>query len=232
MKRILLPLLLLLGLPLFSLAQNVGIGITTPMEKLHVDGSVRSNALASADTNVVVSDVNGTLINLAPGNSGQVLLSQGAGRAPQWGALSGASGTVEAYGVFATRTSITSTVFTPVNGLSQTITLTAPAIVTLSTYGSMETFSTFWGGSGCIVQVFQNNVAVTNAFQTVDIQDATGFFGTISPWGFTVPLTLPAGTYTFDVRARKYAFDNFYAGGNTTAPNPNEGALTILVIYQ
>lgn len=234
MNKLLLPLLLLLVLFTGSIqAQNVGIGTTTPLEKLHVNGLIRTDPLASADSNVVLSDVNGTLINLGSGNSGQALLSQGPGRAPVWGnPPAPVSGTVEAYGVFASRTLINSTAFTNVTGLTQTVTLTAPAIVTLSTYGSMENIAGFFNGSGCIVQIFQNNVPIVNAFQTVDIQNAPGFFGTVAPWAFTTPLTLPAGTYTFQVRARKYAFDNFYAGGNTTAPNPNEGALTILVIYQ
>jgi hypothetical protein len=209
-------------------AQNVGIGNNNPLDKLHVSGFVRSSALANTDTNLVVSDFNGRLVNLAPGTSGQVLKSQGPGRAPVWGPV---SGTVQVYNAYATRTSITTTTFTQIIGLTQTVTLTAPATVLLNTYGSLETFSSLNGGSGTIVQLFNNGVAIGNAFQTHDINDAAGFTNTIAPWSFGAYLTLPAGTYTFSVRARKYAFDNFYAGGNTTAPNPNEGALTVMVIY-
>jgi hypothetical protein len=209
-------------------AQNVGIGTSTPAEKLHVAGFVRSNSLASADTNVVVSDINGKMINLAPGTAGQVLKSQGPGRRPVWGP---APGSVQVYGVFATRTLINSTAFIPIAGLSQTITLTSPATVSITTYGSMETTSSFYGGSGTITQLFNNGVAIPNAFQTVDINDAAYVTNTIMPWSFTAYLSLAAGTYTFSVRSRKYGFDNFYAGGNFTAPSPNEGALTIMVIY-
>lgn len=212
----------------FAYAQNVGIGTNNPVEKLHVNGFIRSNPLATADTNVVVSDVNGKLINLAPGTSGQVLKSQGPGRSPVWGPV---SGTVQIFNAAATRTVINSTSFIQVTGLSQTVTLTAPATVILSTYGSMETFSTLYAGSGAIIQLFNNGVAINNAFQTIDVTDPGGFTNTIAPWSFGAYLQLPAGSYTFTVRARKYAFDNFYAGGNTTAPNPNEGALTVMVVY-
>lgn len=136
------------------------------------------------------------------------------------------------YKVNATRTLISSTSFTQVTGLSQTVTFAGPATVHLETYGSLETTSTSFGGSGCILQLFQNGVAVADAFQTLDVRDATGFSGTMGAWRFSTLLNLSAGSYTFTVRARKYAFDNFYAGGNTTAPNPNEGNLIIRVYPQ
>lgn len=79
--------------------------------------------------------------------------------------------------------------------------------------------------------LFNNGVAIPNAFQTLDVTDPAGWTNTIALWSFGAYLALPAGSYTFTVRARKYAFDNFYAGGNTTAPNPNEGALTVMVVY-
>jgi hypothetical protein len=45
------------------LSQNVGIGTATPLEKLHVIGNVRSSTLAGAGSRMVLSDLNGTLIN-------------------------------------------------------------------------------------------------------------------------------------------------------------------------
>lgn len=210
----------------FLYAQNVGIGTAAPLEKLHVIGNVRVSNLAGVGTRLVGADANGTLTVVAPGTNGQVLTQTAAG--PAWGNV---SGTVQVYNAYATRTSITTTTFTQITGLTQTVTLTAPATVLLNTYGSMETWSSFDGGSGTIVQLFNNGVAIANAFQTQDINDASGWTNTIQPWSFGAYLTLPAGSYTFTVRARKYAFDSFYAGGNTTAPSPNEGALTVMVIY-
>ena len=223
----------LFAFPLFS--QNVGIGTAAPAEKLHVAGTIRSDALASPDTNVVISDVNGTLMNFDPGTTNQVLMSQGAGRSPRWGSLTGA-GIIETYAVSATRTYVNTTTFTMVGGLSRTITLTGPGLVHISTYGSLETDTGpfFSGGSGCEVQTFLNGSAIANAIQTVDVNDASGIIQTIQFWSYNSYINLPAGTYTFDVRARMYnsLFDPFYAGGNFTGANPNEGALILTVFYQ
>jgi hypothetical protein len=81
----------LLGLPGIAHAQNVGIGTSNPLDRLHVTNFIRTDALASTDTNVVLSDVNGRLINLAPGSSGQVLSSRGSGRTPVWSNPAGGS---------------------------------------------------------------------------------------------------------------------------------------------
>jgi hypothetical protein len=87
---LIVPILGLLSLPLS--AQNVGIGTATPAEKLHVAGTARVNSLASTDTTVVLADFNGKLLALPAGTSGQVLTSQGAGRAPRWAAAGGGGG--------------------------------------------------------------------------------------------------------------------------------------------
>ena len=196
-------------------AQNVGIGTSTPAQKLHVNGNLRFDGALMPNGNA--------------GSTGQVLISQGPGVAPIWGPV---GGLIATYKNTATRTLINSTSFIQVGGLSRTITLTSNAAVIISTYGSMETTSGINSGSGCIVQVFNNGVAIPDMFQTADVLDASGYTGMIQPWSMMNSVTLTPGTYTFTVRARKYAFDNFYAGGNTTAPNPNEGALIIMVFPQ
>ncbi len=203
----------LLGLSLS--AQNVGIGIAIPAQKLHVNGNLRFDGALMPNGNA--------------GTTGQVLISQGAGIAPIWGPV---GGLIATYKANATRTLITTNTFTAITGLSQTVNLTTNAAVILSTYGSLETTSGVNAGSGCIVQVFNNGVAIPDMFQTVDVDDALGFSGTIAPWSMMNSVSLTPGSYTFTVRARKYAFDNFYAGGNTTAPSPNEGALIIMVFPQ
>jgi trimeric autotransporter adhesin len=192
---------------------NVGIGISAPSEKLHVIGNLRFDGALMSNGNA--------------GTTGQLLISQGSGTAPNWGHI---GGVIRTFKASATRTTINSTSFISVTGLSQAITLTTNADVMISTYGSIETFSTSFGGSGAIVQVFNNGVAIPDMFQTIDVDDAPGFTNTMAPWSMMNTLSLTPGTYTFTVRARKYAFDNFYAGGNTTAPSPNEGAMIIMVI--
>ncbi len=194
---------------------NVGIGTANPLQKMHIVGNLRFDGALMPAGNA--------------GTTGQVLVSQGAGTAPVWqsvGAL------ITNYKVSATRTLITTTTFTQITGLSQTIVLTTNAQVMLSTYGSLETTSSPNGGSGTIVQVFNNGVAIADMFQTTDVNDGAGWTGTIAHWSMTNTITLTPGSYTFTVRARKYAFDNFYAGGNTTAPSPNEGDLIITVFPQ
>ena len=197
---------------------KVGIGITIPTERLHVNGNVRfSNAL---------------MPNNLAGTTGQVLVSQGSGVAPVW---QSPASILKTYSSFATRTRIpatgTSTVWTNVTGLSKSVTTSGPATFIIMTYGSIEVISSA-GNSGCEIKLQQNGVDVPNAFQTIDVIDANGLSGTIGLWSFqTVVTVASAGTYTFQVQAHKYtsSFDNFYAGGNTTAPtaSQNQGALII-----
>lgn len=90
-------LLLVIGLASFSysFAQNVGIGTNSPQDKLHVDGYLRSNALIStSDTLVTLASPNGRIITASAGNSGQVLTSNGTGRAPSWEAPGSSSGKI------------------------------------------------------------------------------------------------------------------------------------------
>jgi hypothetical protein len=75
-----------------TIAQNVGIGTASPQDKLHINGGyLRIDTLSSLDSNVVLSDVNGRLINLESGTTGQVLTSQGPGRAPEWTTIAGSN---------------------------------------------------------------------------------------------------------------------------------------------
>ena len=194
---------------------KVGIGITIPTERLHVNGNVRfSNAL---------------MPNNLPGTSGQVLVSQGPGVAPVWQA---AANILKTYSAFATRTNINSTSWIDVTGLTKTVTTNGPATFIIMTYGSIEVIGSSGGNSGCEVKLQQNGVDVPNAFQTIDVINANSLSGTISLWSFqTVVTVASAGTYIFKVQAHKYTsgFRDFYAGGNTTAPvaSQNQGAIII-----
>ncbi len=61
---------LILLTPLYLISQNVGIGTTTPSQKLDINGNIK---------------ISGALMpNNDAGNSGQLLMSGGAGAAPSW----------------------------------------------------------------------------------------------------------------------------------------------------
>ena len=53
--------LLLLALPMFAQAQNVGIGTTSPTQPLDVNGNVRIRALNGSNSRLVQADANGNL---------------------------------------------------------------------------------------------------------------------------------------------------------------------------
>lgn len=94
---LLLGFVCLFSFRLFS--QNVGIGTTTPLEKLHVAGNIRLDALAGVDTRLAGIDPNGTMTEVTAGTPGQVLVQGPTGPVWQddsgWGLL-GNAGTVPA----------------------------------------------------------------------------------------------------------------------------------------
>lgn len=194
---------------------NVGIGNTTPTQRLDISGNLKFSQALMPNNNA--------------GTTGQVLVSQGANTAPVWQSI---GSVIQVLKSSSTRTLMTSTTFANITGLTQSFNLTTNATVMVSTYGSLETTSDFDDGSGVIVQVFLDGIAIADMFQTIDINDAAAYNHTIAPWSITNTLTLTPGNHTILVKARKYMGDDFYAGGNTTAPSPNEGGLILTIIPQ
>lgn len=177
-------------------AQNVGIGIAAPSEKLHVSGNLRFD---------------GALMpNNLPGSTGDVLTSQGAGVAPVWAAPSSGSSTqiftVAQSGVTAPNpfTNATNT-FVAIPGLTYNLVLTSPRTVMIVTDGSIS--SSNWG-SIVDIGIFVNGASATagGLQRVVAANYGQSLVFDISQlsehWSLHIVEALPAGSHTIDVRAR------------------------------
>lgn len=201
-------------------AGNVGIGIAGPTERLDVVGNVKFSGALMPNNN--------------PGTSGQVLVSQGPNTPPIWQPPSNIIQTYASATAVRTLINVTDPTYLDVTNLTVTFTLTKAAYVYIFSTGSLETRSNSWGGSGCLIRIERNGTFIPNGTQVMDVNDNGSFTGTISGWSIITTETLAAGTYTYKVKAAKYDFDNFYAGGNSTAPSgfQNNGSLVVQVFYQ
>ena len=93
MKIITKIIFLLFLLPVIPLgAQNIGIGVSNPLQKLHVGGKIRVDSLQVADEGILKVDTNGSLLRLNfTGNASDVLRGNGSfGPAASDGLPSGA----------------------------------------------------------------------------------------------------------------------------------------------
>jgi len=144
----------------------------------------------------------------------------------------GTGATVQSFSVNATQTTISLTTFTDVGGLTITITTTGGnSLFHIFSWGALETVSTSTtGGSGCRVAIDRGGIVM--ASQIVDLLNNGGLVQVVAPWSISHSVVLPAGTYTFKMRALRYIGSNFYAGGTTLATSINEGSMSILVFPQ
>lgn len=155
-------LVLVAGIIQNTFAQNVGIGIATPTERLHVNGNVRfSGAL---------------MPNNLPGTTGQILISQGAGVAPIWGTVAGNQIVSTSLSGFREGTTTT---WSAVTGMTVTFTArstSAFVMFSASGYGYTNSMS--------YVQFRVFNVTTgTSVVQTQEkIQNYDTFTGTVTPW--------------------------------------------------
>lgn len=131
---------------------------------------------------------------------------------------------------------VSTTAWTILPGLSRTITLTAPAKVIISTNGGVQTTSLTFDGGSIVDVALWNNAALLpdGGFKRLTALN----MGALAPqnlvscfeyWAMENTLTLPAGTYTFDVRTRWIGGASANVGGNNTSVL--QGLLNIMVIY-
>lgn len=137
---------------------------------------------------------------------------------------------IQTFGAYGTSSvNVTTTNFITIPGLSLTVNLTDTATLNIYTYGGLRQSSSGSGNAAAFIQVFNNNAAVTTAYEYYDLN--TSFIPTSSRtnWSMITFLSLPPGSYEIDIRAKKYTTgsDNFYAGTS----NYSSSALIIQVFY-
>lgn len=182
-------LLLLIVQPVF--AQNVGIGVAAPSEKLHVNGNVRFD---------------GALMpNNLPGALGEALISQGPGLAPIW-----ESATLgQQFTTYYSSGSVTPAVngsYPPVSvipGLSQNVTV--PAVGTYDVFIYVDGGAQLNGGStnaGAQLEISIWIDGVARRFMTTIVDNPSNLTSGIRTWSSSYFTNLSAGVHNIEIRVR------------------------------
>jgi len=197
---------------------KVGLGSTTPAEKLDVTGNVRfSGAL---------------MPNGLSGTSGQVLTSAGSGAVPTWtaasgGGLIGQSG-AEVYGT-GPLTNFSSTAFTLIPGLVQTINVPANSLLLINTNGAFETVSLSASGASALdVAIFIDGVVGTGSWLTYVAANTTGIGQNRANFSLQKTASLSAGSHTVEVRVKRVLGSAATVGGNSTSTM--QGTLSVVTL--
>ena len=208
---------------------NAGIGIERPEAKLDVNGDIKF--------------LGPLLPNGHAGSDGQVLTSKGQGQAPEWKSVPSATATI--YNNLLTDISKTSLVLYPpagtnlpvpyatkyedIPGLTREITLTSPAKVIVSCDGGLFTLGTLPNSfSNVDVVIMMNGQPLPiGGFRRVVAQNNAQLTTAVSSWAMSSTVDLPAGKYTFSVKARLIEGQPAEMAGNT---QPMQGLLQTLVI--
>lgn len=195
-----------------SFAQNVGIGIATPSQRLHVNGNLRFD---------------GALMpNNLPGTSGQILISQGAGVAPIWGTVAGNQ--IVSTSLSGSRT-ISTNAWAAVTGMTVTFTArstSAFVMFSASGYGYTNSMS--------YVQFRVFNVTTgTSVVETNEkIQNYDDVTGTITPWSCSANKLLTGltigTTYTLRVDGQRNGILGTYNAIVDTAQPGHHMTLSVI----
>lgn len=203
-------------------SQNVGIGTNAPAEKLHVDGNVRINTLAGAGTRVVGSDANGTLNNVAAGNTGEVLMQTPTGpsfQSPRTISSTSLNADIQ----------ISSATWANVPGMTVTFTATqTDALLMFSASGFAYT------NSMAFVQFRVRNGGTSLGGTNTRMQSYDDVEGTTTPWSCTYTrkvtgLTI-GNTYTFTLQGQVDGILGTYNAAIFTASNQDSHHMTLTVL--
>ena len=196
MKKLLLFSVLLVSFYLTQ-AQNLGIGVNPPTQKLDVNGNVKfSGAL---------------MPNNSAGNVNDVLLSKGAGIAPAWGDATAGQLFTTVYSTDSLNISF-SNLFPHylIPGLTQTITVPATGTFDAFVYtdGAVQWTSNGDSDNNSIqtdISIWYDGGSAGNGqrYEGVVVDNTSNFGRGLRNWSFCYAVqNIPVGVHTFEVKAR------------------------------
>jgi len=126
-----------------------------------------------------------------------------------------------------------STTWQNLPGLSTTINLTQNAKVCITTDGGVQNAGAANTNAVIDIAVYNNGALLSDGgFKRVCAINTNAWTGLFEYWSISTVVTLPPGTYTFDVRTRKASATTSNAtvsGNNTTVM---QGMMTVKIVYQ
>lgn len=194
-------LLINLALVLITKAQ-VGINTETPQNTLHVNGSLQFTKELNVGGDKSTSG--------SAGNSGQLLVSNGANEAPMWKDIAEVRGTIASTHYVQGTTSATINEGQTLDVPGITFNIVVPSGKTQTVMFSILGFATLENknASQGVFMLLQNNAKISSSFAskagTFTSESGNDLWGMPIPVTFLKAVTLTAGTYSFKVQYKSW----------------------------